>query len=85
MSELLATYLLTEPGADTEKKAEQIATGLTVGSWTDLPLVKQEQMQKHKGRVIKLRRERELLHQKNKRSSQLPILKSISLRIFRLC
>ncbi len=38
MSELLATYLLTEPGADTEKKAEQIATGLTVGSWTDLPL-----------------------------------------------
>lgn len=54
MSELLATYLLTEPGADTEKKAEQIATGLTVGSWIDLPLVKQEQMQKHKGRVIKV-------------------------------
>lgn len=44
MSELIATYLLTEPGADTEKKAEQIATGLTVGSWTDLPLVKHEQM-----------------------------------------
>lgn len=54
MSELIATYLLTEPGADTEKKAEQIATGLTVGSWTDLPLVKHEQMQKHKGRVIRV-------------------------------
>ncbi|MEC1734622.1 2,3-diketo-5-methylthiopentyl-1-phosphate enolase [Bacillus mojavensis] len=54
MSELLATYLLTDPGADTVKKAEQIATGLTVGSWTDLPLVKQEQMQKHKGRVVKV-------------------------------
>lgn len=85
MSELLATYLLTEPGADTEKKAEQIATGLTVGSWTDLPLVKQEQMQKHKGRVIKVEEREGTPASENKRSSQLPILKSISLRIFRLC
>ncbi|MCG8395506.1 2,3-diketo-5-methylthiopentyl-1-phosphate enolase [Bacillus atrophaeus] len=54
MSELLATYLLTNPGSDCEKRAEQIATGLTVGSWTDLPLLKQEQLQKHKGRVVRV-------------------------------
>lgn len=53
MSEVLATYLLTDT-TDSEKRAEQIAAGLTVGSWTDLPLVKQEQLRKHKGRVVKV-------------------------------
>lgn len=52
MSELLATYILADPGCDAEKRAEQIAIGLTVGSWTDLPLLKQEQLKKHKGRVV---------------------------------
>lgn len=54
MSELLATYVLTDQGCDAEKRAEQIAIGLTVGSWTDLPLLKQEQLKKHKGRVVKV-------------------------------
>ncbi|WP_142243749.1 2,3-diketo-5-methylthiopentyl-1-phosphate enolase [Bacillus haynesii] len=54
MSELLATYILADPGCDAEKRAEQIAIGLTVGSWTDLPLLKQEQLKKHKGRVVKV-------------------------------
>ncbi|MBY8913901.1 2,3-diketo-5-methylthiopentyl-1-phosphate enolase [Bacillus sp. YC2] len=53
MSEVLATYLLTDPG-DSEKRAEQIATGLTVGSWTDLPQLKQDQLRRHKGRVVKV-------------------------------
>ncbi|MBU8787178.1 MULTISPECIES: 2,3-diketo-5-methylthiopentyl-1-phosphate enolase [Bacillus] len=52
MSELLATYVLTDPGSDPEKKAEQIAIGLTVGSWTDLPRLEKEQLQRHKGRVV---------------------------------
>lgn len=46
MSELLATYILADPGCDAEKRAEQIAIGLTVGSWTDLPLLKQELTEK---------------------------------------
>ncbi|KAA6453122.1 2,3-diketo-5-methylthiopentyl-1-phosphate enolase [Bacillus swezeyi] len=54
MSELNATYVLTDPGADPEKRAEQIALGLTVGSWTDLPQLKQEQLKKHKGRVVRV-------------------------------
>ncbi|MGE6631134.1 2,3-diketo-5-methylthiopentyl-1-phosphate enolase [Bacillus sp. NPDC077027] len=53
MSELQATYVITHPeGEQIEKKAEQIALGLTVGSWTDLPQLKQKQLQQHKGRVI---------------------------------
>ncbi|MCF7619159.1 2,3-diketo-5-methylthiopentyl-1-phosphate enolase [Bacillus sonorensis] len=54
MSELLATYVLTDPGSDPEKKAEQIALGLTVGSWTDLPQLKKEQLKRHKGRVVRI-------------------------------
>lgn len=53
MSELLATYVLTHrEDEDIDRKAEQIALGLTVGSWTDLPQLKQEQLKKHKGRVV---------------------------------
>ncbi|ATH95288.1 2,3-diketo-5-methylthiopentyl-1-phosphate enolase [Bacillus glycinifermentans] len=54
MSELLATYVLTDPGSDPEKKAEQIAIGLTVGSWTDLPQLEKEQLKRHKGRVVRV-------------------------------
>jgi 2,3-diketo-5-methylthiopentyl-1-phosphate enolase len=66
---LLATYLLTDPGCDAEKRAEQIAIGLTVGSWTDLPLLKQEQLKKHKGRVVKVEERESELHQKNRQRS----------------
>jgi 2,3-diketo-5-methylthiopentyl-1-phosphate enolase len=38
--------------ADFNKKAEGIAIGLTVGSWTDLPADRQEQMAKHRGHVV---------------------------------
>lgn len=38
VSELLATYVLTHrEDEQVNQKAEQIALGLTVGSWTDLP------------------------------------------------
>lgn len=35
-----------------EKKAEQYALGLTVGSWTDIPHLEQEQLRKNKGEVV---------------------------------
>lgn len=55
VSELLATYVLTHrEDEQINRKAEQIALGLTVGSWTDLPQLKKEQLQKHKGRVEKV-------------------------------
>ncbi|WP_078409210.1 2,3-diketo-5-methylthiopentyl-1-phosphate enolase [Priestia abyssalis] len=52
MSEVIASYLIHDPSGDLEKKAEGIALGLTVGSWTNLPLLEQKQLQKHKGRVV---------------------------------
>jgi 2,3-diketo-5-methylthiopentyl-1-phosphate enolase len=51
MNQIIATYLIHDM-KDLEKKAEGIALGLTVGSWTDLPLLEQEQLRKHKGNVI---------------------------------
>mgnify|MGYP002655981299 CR=1 FL=1 len=55
MSELLATYVLThQENEQIDQKAEQIALGLTIGSWTDLPQLKKEQLKKHKGRVEKV-------------------------------
>lgn len=54
VSELLATYVLTHrEDEQINRKAEQIALGLTVGSWTDLPRLKRKRLQKHKGRVEK--------------------------------
>ncbi|MCD9021104.1 2,3-diketo-5-methylthiopentyl-1-phosphate enolase [Cohnella silvisoli] len=47
-----ATYRLYDDKADFHKKAQGIAVGLTVGSWTDLPEAAKEQMQKHLGQVI---------------------------------
>ncbi|MFC7371751.1 2,3-diketo-5-methylthiopentyl-1-phosphate enolase [Fictibacillus iocasae] len=51
MGKVTATYLVHEKKSDLEKKAEGIALGLTVGSWTDLPQLEKEQLQKHKGIV----------------------------------
>ncbi|WML38888.1 2,3-diketo-5-methylthiopentyl-1-phosphate enolase [Neobacillus sp. OS1-2] len=53
MSELIATYLLPNE-KNPEKKAEEIALGLTVGSWTNLPELEQSQLRKHKGRVVSI-------------------------------
>ncbi|KIL43490.1 2,3-diketo-5-methylthiopentyl-1-phosphate enolase [Jeotgalibacillus alimentarius] len=54
MSKITATYLVHDAKGNLEKKAESIALGLTVGSWTDLPAVDQEQLKKHKGEVVSI-------------------------------
>ncbi|MCP3741848.1 2,3-diketo-5-methylthiopentyl-1-phosphate enolase [Rossellomorea sp. BNER] len=54
MSEIIATYQFSDL-TSLEKKAESIALGLTVGSWTDIPTLKQEQLRKHKGRVYSIK------------------------------
>lgn len=54
MSEVIATYLVHDVKGDLHKKAEGIALGLTIGSWTDLPLLEQEQLKAHKGRVLEV-------------------------------
>ncbi|MCD7036168.1 2,3-diketo-5-methylthiopentyl-1-phosphate enolase [Metabacillus sp. GX 13764] len=54
MSEWFATYLVHDEKKDFHKKAEGIALGLTIGSWTDLPQLEKEQLQKHKGRVVEV-------------------------------
>ena len=53
MSELIAVYLLHDE-KNPEKKAEEIALGLTVGSWTNLPELEKSQLRKHKGRVVSI-------------------------------
>ncbi|PLS16444.1 2,3-diketo-5-methylthiopentyl-1-phosphate enolase [Bacillus sp. M6-12] len=53
MSEVVATYLISDIAGDLEKKAEGIALGLTVGTWTDLPKLEQDQLKVHKGRVVR--------------------------------
>lgn len=53
MSELIATYVVHNE-QNPEKKAEEIALGLTVGSWTNLPELEQSQLRKHKGRVVSI-------------------------------
>lgn len=52
MNEVIATYRLFDQKGAFEKKAEGIALGLTIGSWTDLPLLEQEQLKQHKGQVL---------------------------------
>ncbi|WP_339324397.1 2,3-diketo-5-methylthiopentyl-1-phosphate enolase [Paenibacillus sp. FSL W8-0194] len=52
MSYCTATYRLYDDKADFRKKAESIAVGMTVGSWTELPQAKRESMQKHLGQVL---------------------------------
>ncbi|WP_422124617.1 2,3-diketo-5-methylthiopentyl-1-phosphate enolase [Planococcus sp. X10-3] len=52
MSRLTASYQVYGKAGSFEKKAEGIALGLTIGSWTDLPLLEQEQLKQHKGEVV---------------------------------
>ncbi|WP_433946488.1 2,3-diketo-5-methylthiopentyl-1-phosphate enolase [Paenibacillus sp. SN-8-1] len=47
-----ATYRIQDAKADFRRKAESIAVGMTVGSWTELPQIKQESMRKHLGHVV---------------------------------
>ena len=47
-----ATYRLHDDHADFRKKAQSIAIGMTVGSWTELPQAQREAMQKHLGEVM---------------------------------
>lgn len=54
MSEVIASYQIYGKPGSFEKRAEGIALGLTVGSWTDLPLLEQKQLSKHKGRVVSI-------------------------------
>ena len=50
------TYLAHgKQGTDWGKKAQGIAVGLTVGSWTDLPAARKEAMQKHLGHVVEVK------------------------------
>ncbi|WP_127530699.1 2,3-diketo-5-methylthiopentyl-1-phosphate enolase [Paenibacillus kobensis] len=48
----LATYRVFDDKADFQKKAQGIAVGLTVGSWTELPEAKKAEMEKHLGKVV---------------------------------
>ena len=47
-----AVYRLHDDRADFHKKAESIAVGLTVGSWTELPEARKAEMEKHLGKVL---------------------------------
>ena len=62
MSILTATYQLYGKPGSFEKKAEGIALGLTIGSWTDLPLLEQEQLKHHKGNVVSVKEFEEINH-----------------------
>jgi 2,3-diketo-5-methylthiopentyl-1-phosphate enolase len=48
---VVAKYVLEDQAAQLSKRAEGIAVGLTVGSWTDLPAAKQESMKPYRGVV----------------------------------
>lgn len=48
----IATYRCYDEKADFYKKADSIAIGLTVGSWTELPEAKKKDMEKHLGKVV---------------------------------
>ncbi|MNH79796.1 2,3-diketo-5-methylthiopentyl-1-phosphate enolase [compost metagenome] len=52
MSFCTATYRIHDAKSDFRRKAESIAVGMTVGSWTELPQIKQESMRKHLGHVV---------------------------------
>ncbi|MEX2104245.1 MAG: 2,3-diketo-5-methylthiopentyl-1-phosphate enolase [Bacilli bacterium] len=62
MGNVVATYLIHDPKDNLEKKAEGIALGLTIGSWTDLPDLDKKQLEKHKGTVVGI----ESLHEEDK-------------------
>lgn len=62
MSRLTASYQVYGKVGSFEKRAEGIALGLTIGSWTDLPLLEQEQLKKHKGEVVSVEEFPEVPH-----------------------
>jgi len=47
-----ATYRIYDDRADFASKAESIAVGMTVGSWTELPEAQKADMAKHLGQVL---------------------------------
>ncbi|MBX6353594.1 MAG: 2,3-diketo-5-methylthiopentyl-1-phosphate enolase [Thermoflavifilum sp.] len=51
---MYATYRLVDREDKLKARADGIAVGLTVGSWTDLPAAKQAQVQKHCGVVERM-------------------------------
>ncbi len=51
-NELLATYAIPRQG-DWPRRAEEMAVGMTVGSWTDLPALEQERLTAFLGRVTR--------------------------------
>ncbi|MBP1999595.1 2,3-diketo-5-methylthiopentyl-1-phosphate enolase [Paenibacillus shirakamiensis] len=55
MSYCTATYRIHDAKADFQRKAESIAVGMTVGSWTELPQLQQESMRKHLGHVVSVK------------------------------
>jgi len=71
MSHVIATYLVHDRKGQFTKKAEGIALGLTVGSWTDLPTLQKEQLKKHKGEVIEI----QSLHEQNPNLGEKGIIK----------
>lgn len=52
MSHITATYRVFDQKGDLHKKAQGIALGLTIGSWTNLPALEKKQLEKHKGEVV---------------------------------
>jgi 2,3-diketo-5-methylthiopentyl-1-phosphate enolase len=62
MESVVATYLIHDAKGALHKKAEGIALGLTIGSWTDLPQLDKEQLKKHKGEVISVEELEESAH-----------------------
>lgn len=49
---IVATYLIHGAKGSFVKKAEGIAVGMTVGSWTELPQAMKAEMEKHLGKVV---------------------------------
>ncbi|MGU3566243.1 2,3-diketo-5-methylthiopentyl-1-phosphate enolase [Paenibacillus sp. A51L] len=49
-----ALYRVHDDKADFSKKADSIAVGLTVGSWTELPDARKAEMEKHLGRTVSI-------------------------------
>lgn len=68
MSGVVATYQTYGLPNSFEKKAEDIALGLTIGSWTSLPLLEQQQLHKNKGQAIAIR---EFPHERHPLNTQL--------------
>lgn len=58
---VVATYLIYGAKGSFAKKAEGIAVGMTVGSWTELPQAKKVEMEKHLGKVVSVE-EREAIN-----------------------